>query len=95
VSLRVAAIGSIPPLRLYQAPAPPGSDPSKAQRSLWFAGVPRPAVVLDRARMPAAFSLVGPAVIESLESTVLLPPRWRGRADENGFIWLSREPAQG
>jgi len=95
VSLRVAAIGSIPPLRLRQTPAQPGTDPTKAQRSLWFGGVRHQALVLDRARMPAGFTVVGPAVIESLESTILLPPRWQGRADENGFVWLRREPAQG
>jgi len=45
--------------------------------------------------MPAGFTAVGPAVIESLESTILLPPRWQGRMDENGFVWLAREHTQG
>jgi N-methylhydantoinase A/oxoprolinase/acetone carboxylase beta subunit len=45
--------------------------------------------------MPAGFALVGPAVIESLESTILIPPRWQGRMDENGFIWLTRQLTQG
>ena len=45
--------------------------------------------------MPAGFTVVGPAVIEALESTILLPPGWQGRMDENGFVWLAREHTQG
>jgi N-methylhydantoinase A/oxoprolinase/acetone carboxylase beta subunit len=45
--------------------------------------------------MPAGFTLVGPAVIESLESTILLPARWQGRMDENGFVWLTRQHTEG
>ena len=32
----------------------------------------------------------GPAVIESLESTILVPPAWQARMDDNGFIHLTR-----
>ena len=95
VSLRVAAIGSIPVLRLRQALAAPGTDPTKGRRAVWFGSSWHQAAVLDRARLPAGFTVSGPAVIESLESTILLPPRWRGRADENGFVWLVREAADG
>ena len=95
VNLRLAAIGSIPPLALRQAPAAPGSDPGKGQRTVWFGADDLTATVLDRARMPAHFTVVGPAVIESLESTILIPPRWQARMDENGFIWLAARHPQG
>jgi N-methylhydantoinase A len=58
---------------------------------VWFRAARHEAAVLDRARLPAGFAVVGPAVIESLESTILLPPRWQGRMDENGFVWLAGE----
>ena len=67
VNLRVAAIGSIAPLRLRQTPAAPGTDPAKGRRRAWFGAARHEAAVLDRARMPAGFTVVGPAVIEALE----------------------------
>jgi len=95
VNLRVAAIGSIAPLHMRQAPAAQGTDPAKGRRPVWFGAARHEAAVLDRARMPAGFTLVGPAVIESLESTILLPARWQGRMDENGFVWLTRQHTEG
>jgi N-methylhydantoinase A len=95
VNLRLTAIGSIPALSLRQKPAQAGTNPAKGRRAVWFGAEQQQAIVLDRARMPAGFTLVGPAVIESLESTILIPPRWQGRMDENGFIWLTRQLAQG
>jgi N-methylhydantoinase A len=95
VNLRLTAIGRIPALSLRQKPAPAGTNPGKGRRAVWFGAEQQQAIVLDRARMPAGFTLVGPAVIESLESTILIPPRWQGRMDENGFIWLTRQLAQG
>src|SRR5262245_36898239 len=94
VSLRVAAVGAMPPLRLSQAPAAPGTDPAKGRRPLWFAGARRHAVVLDRRRLPSGATVTGPAVIESLESTMLVAPGWRGRSDDDGFVWLTREGAR-
>jgi len=94
VSLRVAAVGTMPPLRLSQAPAAPGTDPAKGRRPLWFAGARHHAVVLDRRRLPSGATVTGPAVIESLESTMLVAPGWRGRSDDDGFVWLTREGAR-
>ena len=95
VSLRVAAIGAIPPLALRQETAKTGTDPIKARRSVWFraTGVVD-ATIFDRARMPAGFAAAGPAVIESLESTILVPPGWIARMDDAGYVWLARSPAQ-
>ena len=91
VSLRIAAIGAIPPLTLSQETAKPASDPVKARRSVWFrmTGTVE-ATILDRARMPAGSTTAGPAVIESLESTILVPPGWTARMDGGGYIWLTR-----
>ena len=95
VSLRVAAIGAIPPLLLRQGTAKSGTDPIKARRSVWFraTGVVD-ALIFDRGRMPAGFAVAGPAVIESLESTILVPPAWTARMDDAGYVWLTRSPAQ-
>lgn len=91
VNLRVAAIGTIPPLRIRQETAAASSEARKARRSLWFKATGQcSADVYDRARMAADAVAVGPAVIESLESTILVPPGWTARMDRDGFIILAR-----
>jgi N-methylhydantoinase A len=89
VSLRVAAIGAIPPLAVRDIPAPPGTDARKARRMLWFRHTGAvDAAIYDRRRMPAGFCVAGPAVIESLESTILVPPGWTATMDEDGFVLM-------
>jgi N-methylhydantoinase A/oxoprolinase/acetone carboxylase beta subunit len=38
--------------------------------------------------MPAGLELPGPVVIESLESTILVPPGWQAAMNEDGFVVL-------
>jgi N-methylhydantoinase A len=91
VNVRLTAIGLIPPLSVRDRPAPPGTDAAKARRPLWFRATGAvDAVVFDRARMPAGLVAPGPAVIESLESTILIPPGWQARMDEDGFVVMTR-----
>jgi N-methylhydantoinase A len=91
VSARVAAIGAIPPLVIRGKPAKPGSDAVKTKRQVWFReGGATNATVYDRSRMPAGFMAPGPAVIESLESTILVPPAWQSKMTDDGFVVLTR-----
>jgi N-methylhydantoinase A len=91
ISVRVSAIGAKPPLPIRARTAAPGTDAVKGKREVWFriTGATGAAVV-DRARMPAGMEAPGPAVIESLDSTILVPPDWRARMDEHGFLLLRR-----
>jgi N-methylhydantoinase A len=91
VNLRVAAIGTIPPLRIRQETAGSTESAAKGRRSAWFRATGAiDAQILDRARMPTDFSAAGPAVIESLESTILIPPGWRATMDADGFVILKK-----
>ena len=91
VNLRVAAIGTIPPLRIRQELSASMASPTKGERAAWFRSTGETkAKVLDRARMSPGYEATGPAVIESLESTILVPPDWAARMDADGFIILSR-----
>jgi N-methylhydantoinase A len=91
VSLRLSAIGTIPPLALRQETAPAGTDYVKAHRPVTFRGLGSPtAIIADRARMPAGAAIPGPAVIEALESTILVPPGWTATMDASGFVRLAR-----
>ena len=92
VNLRLAAIGTIPPLRIHQETAPAGSNPLKGRRHMWFRATEQiEAVVWERARMTAGSSVTGPAAIESLESTIIVPPGWVATMDRDGFVNLTRE----
>jgi N-methylhydantoinase A len=91
VSIRLAAIGTIPPLLVRDRTAPAGTDAVKSKRQLWFRETGSvDATIYDRRRMPAGLEVAGPVVIESLESTILVPPGWRGRMNEDGFVLLER-----
>jgi N-methylhydantoinase A len=93
VSLRVAAIGKMPPLVVRDVPASPSADALKSTRKIWFRETGLvDAAIYDRPRMPTGLALTGPAVIESLESTVLVPPGWGARVNEDGFVLLTRAP---
>ena len=91
VSVRLAAIGMIPPLVVRDTPALTGTDAVKSERQLWFreTGAVN-AMVYYRRRMPPGLEVPGPVVIVSLESTILVPPAWQARMNEDGFVLLTR-----
>ncbi|HLH92238.1 MAG TPA: hydantoinase/oxoprolinase family protein [Xanthobacteraceae bacterium] len=93
VSVRVAAIGAIPRLIVRDTPADAGADAVKSRREVWFreTGAVN-AMVYDRERMAAGMQVTGPAVIESLESTILVPPGWLATMNEDGFVVMTRSP---
>jgi N-methylhydantoinase A len=76
---------------IRDTPAPSGTDAAKSKRQLWFreAGAVD-AIIYDRRRMPPGLKVAGPAVIESLESTILVPPGWQAKMNEDGCVHLTR-----
>jgi N-methylhydantoinase A len=93
VNVRVAAIGMIPPLMIRETPADVGTDAIKSRRQLWFHETGEvDAAIYDRRRMSMGLNVAGPAVIESHESTILVPPRWQANVTEDGFVVLTRLP---
>jgi len=92
VSARVTAVGTIPPLLIRDKTAPGGTDARKGKRRVWLRDIGEAsASVYVRTRMPAGIALPGPAVIESLESTILVPSAWQAAMDGNGFVLLTRK----
>jgi N-methylhydantoinase A len=95
VSIRLAAIGTIPPLVIRDRPAVAEADAVKSKRRLWFHETGAvDAKIYDRRRMPPGMAVASPAVIESLESTILVPPGWQAKMNEDGFVLLT-QPQQG
>jgi N-methylhydantoinase A len=93
VSVRLAAIGATPPLLIRDQVAPSRTDAVKSNRQVWFRETGTiEAAIYDRRRMPAGLAAPGPAVIESLESTILVPPGWQAKMNDDGFVLLTRLP---
>ena len=54
-------------------------------------GAPVETPLYLRSELPAGTNLAGPAVIEQLDSTTLVPPGWRAEVDEWLNIRMHRE----
>jgi N-methylhydantoinase A len=90
VNLRLTALGRLPGLTLTQR-----SDAALARhgtRQVWFAesGFVATPVHWRDGLLPDTF-VIGPAIIEALDSTTVVPPLWRASIDQRGYIILSRE----
>ncbi|HMF24384.1 MAG TPA: hydantoinase/oxoprolinase family protein, partial [Pseudolabrys sp.] len=93
VNVRVAAIGMIPPLMIRDIAVDVGTEAIKSRRQLWFRETGEvDAPIYDRSRMPLGLKVAGPTVIESLESTILVPPRWQANVTDDGFVVMTRLP---
>ena len=91
VSVRLAAIGAIAPLAIRDQQARSGEQAIKSKREIWFRETGAvDAAIYDRKSMHAGQQATGPAVIESLDSTILVPPEWRAKMDDDGFVVLMR-----
>ncbi|HUB44554.1 MAG TPA: hydantoinase/oxoprolinase family protein [Acetobacteraceae bacterium] len=89
VNLRVTALGRQPALRLAQA-----ADPDCArvrQRDVWFSGRGFVATQVHwRLGLAAGERLIGPAIIEAMDSTTVVPPGWIAEIDAFGCIRMMR-----
>lgn len=64
------------------------------RRRAWFAETGFTATpVYDRDRLPAACRIVGPAIIEQMDTTTVVPPRAVVKADRHGYLHMELAPA--
>jgi N-methylhydantoinase A len=94
VNLRLTAIGRQPDLVLAQR-----ADPASARtrsREVWFAetGLAPTTVYWRNGLMPGT-RIVGPAIIEAMDSTTVVPPGWTAGIDDLGYIRLSASTRHG
>ncbi len=72
--LNLKAVGVVPKAALVTH-EPTGETPVPAsRREVWFEGSAHDTPVYDRTTLPAGFCLTGPAVVEQVDSTVLVRP---------------------
>jgi N-methylhydantoinase A len=89
VNLRVAATAALPPLELPEEPleAGDGAGALTGERAVHFGpGGPVATRIYDRGRLRAGDELQGPAIVEQYDSTTVVPPGARARADGLGNL---------
>ena len=91
VNVRLAAIGAVP-----KPPAPPWSvvgalaQARRTQRAVRFGGESMAVTVYERPRLPGGVPLAGPAVVEEMGATTVIPPGWTGTVGPWGELVLER-----
>lgn len=86
VNLRLTAIGRLEGLELRHATANEAS-PQTTTRPVWFAGSGRvDCVIHQRDAITGADRIQGPAVIEAIDTTIVIPPHWQAHANDDGHI---------
>jgi N-methylhydantoinase A len=87
VNLRLSATGKLPPIQLAQQFRQ--ADPGVRHRDAWFPATGRVACrAYWRDGLAPRDTVVGPAVIDALDCTAVVPPGWSGTVDDQGFIAL-------
>jgi len=87
VNFRVVGIGTQEKVSLRKIKESTGTPPVKETRQVFFTDFEKTPVFL-RDTLQYKDCIKGPAVIEELESTVLLPPHWVLTVDEYGNLLL-------
>ena len=90
MTLRLTATGELPELELRQGNRHSG-DSLKGYRTAWFEKTGDvECAVHDRARLAVGKPVAGPAIIESYDSTIVVPPGWTATNDDRGSICMER-----
>lgn len=88
VNLRLTALGKLPDLVLAQR-----ADAASAKarsRDVWFADTGFVSTSVHwRDGLTSGTHIFGPAIIEAMDSTTVIPPGWQARVDELGYLRLT------
>jgi N-methylhydantoinase A len=97
VNARIAAIGRAPAAEAVQAPAGNGAPVSLETRGVYFAEVGdfTDTPVYARSSLGPDAVLEGPAIVEQMDTTVLIPPSSRARVDARLNLIIEVEAAVG
>jgi N-methylhydantoinase A len=91
VNLRVQLRAGRPRVPLAEAPAAAGPATPRTTRRIWLDGHRAEASVFDRATLGRGARLVGPAIVEQPDTTVLVPAGHLAEVDRLGNLLLRRE----
>jgi N-methylhydantoinase A len=89
VNLRLTAVGRIPGVALAQSMN--ATERRTMMRDVWFPATGFVATPVHwRPGLAPGSTIDGPAVIEALDSTSVLPPGWRASIDDRGYIRMRK-----
>ncbi|WP_243291749.1 hydantoinase/oxoprolinase family protein [Bacillus sp. FJAT-47783] len=90
--LRVEAIGTVPKPNLpKEKPTGTLEDALKEQREVYFeeAGGFVETAIYDRKKIPVGSEFMGPAIVEQLDSTIVVPPKCKVKVDDYKNLIMS------
>jgi N-methylhydantoinase A len=85
----ILGVTAKPPIR----PLPPGPGGEARLRPVRLFGRELTAAVYERAALAAGQHIVGPAIVEQMDTTTLVPPGWQAARMESGALVLDRSDA--
>jgi N-methylhydantoinase A len=90
VNLRVVALGKLPAIRVSDE-RPAGSKPPEpsGHRHVVFGGVSMSTSIYRRDLLLQGQRVLGPAVVEQLDSTIVIPPRYDAVTDHYGNLHVT------
>jgi N-methylhydantoinase A len=99
VSYRLRATVSVPKFEPAELPAAEGSgkpkDALKTRRMVWFDGLTgAEAPVFERDLLGVGATLSGPAIVEQMDATTVIPAGWQAEVDAFGNLILEAEDAK-
>jgi N-methylhydantoinase A len=86
--IRARAVGAMARPRPVRAARGSGAA-IKGNRRVRIGGHVHEAKTVDRATLGAGDRIVGPAIIDQLDTTVLIPPRWQAEVMDTGAILMT------
>jgi len=91
LQIRVRVSGALAAPGLEQAPAGTEESSAKRQRVIQIGGKPHTAAIYDRAAISPSAAIVGPAIIDQTDTTILVPPLFTATVNGFGDLILTRE----
>ena len=89
VTLRLTATGKLPGINLRHR-TDNADDPIKGERPVWFKSSGwRNCFIYERSAIAQQARVLGPAVVESLDSTLVVPPGWQLQAHPGDVLILT------
>jgi N-methylhydantoinase A len=91
VNLRVVAQGKLPGSRLAEKRLR-GQNPSRSSstRKVWFQGQALETPIYERSDLVKDQVITGPAIVEQLDSTIVIPPGFQGAVEDLGNLIIEQ-----
>jgi N-methylhydantoinase A len=93
VNVRLAAIGKLPPLALPRAPSNKQEIASSGSRRVYIDDASGYVVcqAVNRDTLNVGAVVIGPALIDQLDTTVFIRPEWTAKVDDDGNLVAIRD----